>query len=124
MIPELVLIVAGATLVVFGAVRFAQGRPAASLRSSALSSSATGKAAVTIAGFAFAPDPLQAHVGAPVTFTNNDNFAHTATSDIDGLFDSKRLASGATFIHTFAKTGAFTYHCAIHNSMTGTIVVS
>ena len=77
---------------------------------------------VTIAGFAFAPATLHAHVGDTVTFTNNDAVGHTATSA--GAFDTGTIASGSTASVTLAKAGTFTYHCAIHSSMTGTIVVA
>ena len=48
--------------------------------------------------------------------------AHTVTAD-DGSFDSKSLASNATFSQTFAKAGTFAYHCAIHPGMKGTVTV-
>ena len=41
----------------------------------------------------------------------------------DGSFDSKSLASNATFSQTFAKAGTFAYHCAIHPGMKGTVTV-
>jgi plastocyanin len=34
------------------------------------------------------------------------------------------MPSGATFSFTFTKAGTFAYHCSIHSSMHGTIVVS
>jgi hypothetical protein len=46
----------------------------------------------------------------------------TVTAD-DGSFDSKPIAGGATFSQAFPKAGTYTYHCAIHSSMTGTVVV-
>jgi hypothetical protein len=42
----------------------------------------------------------------------------------DGSFDSGTLNPGASFSQTFSTAGTFTYHCAIHPRMTGTIVVS
>jgi hypothetical protein len=76
---------------------------------------------VTIAGFAFSPASVTVHVGDTVTWTNNDGVSHTATSV--GAFDTGVIASGATASATMTKAGTFTYHCAIHRSMTGTIVV-
>jgi len=49
---------------------------------------------------------------------------HTITSDTQGLFDSGSLAPGATFEHTFTAAGTYHYHCSIHPTMTGVIVVN
>ncbi len=77
---------------------------------------------VTIANFAFAPPSITVAPGQTVTWTNKDSAAHTVTDD-KGVWDSKTLAVGATFQHKFDQAGTFTYHCAIHSSMHGTIVV-
>ena len=76
---------------------------------------------VTIASFAFSPPSITVHVGDTVTWTNNDGVSHTATST--GAFDTGVIASGTTASATMTAAGTFTYHCAIHRSMTGTIVV-
>ena len=49
---------------------------------------------------------------------------HTITSDTQGAFDSGSLAPGATFEHTFTTAGTYHYHCSIHPTMTGVIVVN
>jgi plastocyanin len=84
--------------------------------------SASGDA-VKIADFNFSPDTLNVKSGTKVTFTNEDGFAHTVTAK-DKAFDSGNLDQGDTFEHTFAEAGTFEYRCAIHNSMTGKVVVS
>jgi len=61
-------------------------------------------------------------VGTEVTVTNQDGPTHTWTAD-DGSWRSGDLATGATFRHTFAAAGTFTYHCEIHASMKGTVNV-
>jgi plastocyanin len=38
-------------------------------------------------------------------------------------FTSGTLANGAAYQFTFTQPGTFTYHCTIHPSMTGTIIV-
>jgi plastocyanin len=86
------------------------------------SAAAPGPDGVTIADFAFTPGTITVKVGATVTWTNNDTAAHTVTAD-DGTFDSKSLAPGATFSHLLDKAGTYSYHCAIHSSMTATVVV-
>ena len=93
----------------------------------ASATAASGEVSVDIADFAFSPDPLDIAVDTKVTWTNKDSFAHTVTatgdaSAADAAFDSKKLDSGSSYSYTFAKAGTFTYRCAIHNSMTGTVV--
>ena len=77
---------------------------------------------VTIESFAFDPADLTVSVGDTVTWTNKDSAAHTATAD-DGSFDTASISSGNAKSVTFSTAGTFTYHCAIHASMKGRIVV-
>lgn len=82
-----------------------------------------GKTSVEIVDFNFKPEALQVKVGTKVTFTNKDSFDHTVTAK-DKSFDSGNLAKDATFEQTFDKAGTYEYLCNIHNSMTGSVVVS
>lgn len=77
---------------------------------------------ITIANFAFAPATLTVKVGTKVTWTNNDSATHTVTAD-QGAFNSPDLPTGQSYSFTFTKAGTYSYHCAIHSSMTATIVV-
>ena len=77
---------------------------------------------VTLANFAFSPATLNVQVGTTVIWTNNDSTTHTVTSE-SGVFDSGNLATNATFSYTFNSAGTFAYHCSIHTSMTGKVVV-
>src|SRR5581483_936940 len=77
---------------------------------------------ITIANFAFAPASLTVKVGTKVTWTNNDSATHTVTA-LQGAFDSGDLPTGQSFSFTFTKAGTYNYHCAIHSSMTATIIV-
>jgi plastocyanin len=75
----------------------------------------------------FAPGDLHVAPGTTVSWTNNDPFAHTITSD-DGLFDSGRIGQGETFSFTFTELGVYQYYCRPHggpglSGMSGTIVV-
>jgi plastocyanin len=78
---------------------------------------------VTIQNMAFNPQTLNIKVGTTVTWINNDTVTHDVTSDT-GLFTSGNLTNGQSYNYTFNQTGSYPYHCAIHPSMTGTIVVS
>ena len=80
---------------------------------------------VSIVNLSFSPASVSVSVGDTVTWTNNDaGIPHTVTSDTAGVFDSGTMNTGATFAKTFTTAGTFTYHCNIHPSMTGTVVVA
>jgi len=78
--------------------------------------------AVKIVNFAFSPQKVVIPVGGSVTWTNNDDVAHTATAS-DNSFDSGNLANGQSWTHVFTKAGKYSYICSYHPNMTGTIVV-
>lgn len=84
------------------------------------SPSATGAAAVMIMNNQFTPATLTVDPGTTVTWTNHDTVAHTVTRD--GAFDLMARA-GATATFTFTTPGTYSYYCAVHGGMTGTIVV-
>jgi plastocyanin len=77
---------------------------------------------VAIADFAFAPASLTITVGETVTWTNEDQAVHTATST-SGAFDSGELAQGDSYALTFTTPGTYPYLCTPHPEMTGQIVV-
>jgi len=71
----------------------------------------------------YASATLRLVVGQRVTFTNTSDAAHTVTAD-NGAFDSGNIAQGASWTVTATKAGTFTYTCAYHPHMHGTIVVT
>ena len=77
---------------------------------------------VDIQGTAFHPGELTVATGTTVTWTNQDAFTHTTTSN-DGFWDQS-LGNGETFQFTFDTPGTYAYHCSIHSSMHGTIIVT
>ena len=94
---------------------------------------ATG-ASVTISGVAYHPASLVVHPGDTVTWTNNDQIGHSVTAD-DGSFDSAQalcgpgialgcIQPGQSYSHTFVSSGTFIYHCRVHSSMHGSVVVA
>lgn len=95
------------------------GAPAAA---SAAPSAASGTSA-SIVDFGFQPTSITVKAGTTVTWKNTGAVAHTVTAD-DASFDSGHVAPGASFQHTFTTAGTYAFHCAIHRSMTGTVVVS
>jgi plastocyanin len=77
---------------------------------------------VSIISSSFSPTPLTVSVNTTVKWTNSDGIAHTVTSD-NAVWDSGNISAGGTFSFTFTAAGTFNYHCSIHSSMTGTIIV-
>ena len=77
---------------------------------------------VEIRDFLFAPEAVTVPVGATVTWTNRDEFAHNVVAD-DRSWRSDDLGKDIPFTHTFDTAGTFSYYCGIHNYMTGRVVV-
>jgi len=77
--------------------------------------------------FQFKPKTIEIAAGTTVKWENCDAIEHSVTAGEPGrptgAFDSGFFAKGATFEHTFAAPGTFTYFCKRHNSMTATVVV-
>lgn len=72
----------------------------------------------------FSPNPIRITVGSTVTWNNTTGPTHTATSDT-GAWNAGNIAPGATSrAVAFPTAGTFPYHCAIHPSMTGSVIVS
>jgi len=112
---------------VSGILRQAAAAVASAAHGQAGSSSAPGAAgavvAAAIGNFSFAPREVSVRVGAAVEWTNKDDTPHTITSDED-LFSSPLMDTNQTFRHTFASAGRFSYHCKLHPTMTGAVVVA
>ena len=78
---------------------------------------------IEISNFAFAPAQLTVTRGTRVTWINRDSAPHQPVSDSGAVISSGVIQTGGTYSVTFNQPGTYTYHCAIHPSMTGTIVV-
>ena len=90
---------------------------------------------VTIADYSYAPDSILVSMGTPVQWTNEGSFPHTVTSDNGAFPSSVNLAGrgtdpygnptpGGTYTRTFSTAGTFPYHCGIHATMRGKVVVN
>lgn len=76
---------------------------------------------IVISNFSFQPGTLTIKVGTEITFKNEDSVTHTVTSN---SFDSGDINPGASLKHVFSESGTFDYHCSIHPTMTGQIIVT
>jgi plastocyanin len=77
---------------------------------------------VSIQDFNFSPASITVKPGTTVTWINQGQANHTVTHN-GGAFDSGTLHPGQSYSHKFNKAGSYDYHCEIHSSMRGTIVV-
>lgn len=87
----------------------------------ATAATADSSAGLTIAGNAFSPQELTAPAGT-IEITNEDGVTHTVTAD-DGEFDVS-VDGGANASITVDTPGSYPFHCNIHSSMTGTLVIA
>jgi plastocyanin len=79
---------------------------------------------VVISDYKFVPRTLTVSVGTTVTWVNHDMARHTVTRHAsEEPFDSGLLGNQQVFSHTFTTAGTYTYICAPHSGMQGTIVV-
>jgi plastocyanin len=91
-------------------------------------SATTTSMKISIKNFQFYPPTFSVAPGATITVTNHDSLAHTLTalpgSTPLGTFDSGNIAPGKSVTVTAPdKPGSYAFYCAIHNYMTGTLVV-
>ncbi|MFI5265305.1 MAG: cupredoxin family copper-binding protein [Candidatus Levyibacteriota bacterium] len=96
--------------------------PSVNQQTSPSSSVPAAKNSVQISNFSFSPAILTVKVGDTVTWTNQDSAGHSATAD-DKSFDTGIMDQGKSGTVTFNKAGTYAYHCSIHPSMHGTIIV-
>ncbi|MDQ4006463.1 MAG: cupredoxin domain-containing protein [Actinomycetota bacterium] len=81
---------------------------------------APGTASVKVGDDFFSPKTVSVRAGGTVTWTNNGKNPHTVTGS---GFDSGMMTGGQKFTKTFAKAGTYSYECAYHSGMTGTLKV-
>jgi plastocyanin len=87
-----------------------------------VSAAQAAKIQVTIDNFSFTPQQITVKAGDTVTWANHDDIPHTVTSTTKA-FNSKALDTDDNFAFTFTTPGSFSYFCALHPHMTGSIVV-
>lgn len=79
---------------------------------------------IIISNFAFSPQTLTVKPGSVITVTNNDSATHTVTSDDNTSFNISSISQGSSATFTApTKPGTYAFHCAIHRTMTGTLIV-
>lgn len=113
-------------LVVYGAIYYfviaKQGGYSPAAQQTPQSAAPAAANTVQISNFNFSPATVTVKAGDTVTWTNNDSVEHSATAD-DSSFDTGLIGPGKSGTFTFAKAGTYTYHCQVHPTMKGTIIV-
>ena len=102
----------------------AAGTSAAPTSTTTTVAKASGTADIVAVDFAFKPQNIEVTAGTKVTWTNNDTTTHQIVSKGDPFPGDGTIDVGATYSVTFDQPGTYDYFCGIHNSMTGSIVVS
>jgi len=71
----------------------------------------------------FSPSPATVTAGQSVSWKNNDSTVHRMVQDTPGFATADVSAGQSSASVTLTTRGTLAYHCSIHPSMTGTIVV-
>ena len=80
---------------------------------------------VTIATYAYSPNPLSINAGDIVTWTNTDSVGHDITvASGPTTFQSPLLSKGQSWSYTFTSSGTYAYICSIHPDMKATVSVA
>ena len=76
---------------------------------------------VVIESFKYEPGAMTVRRGDTVVWVNKDLLPHTVTAR--GRFDSRIIAAGASWKYVAREKGTFSYLCALHPNMRGTLIV-
>lgn len=90
------------------------------------SDNAAATTEVAVKDFVFAPEAIRVKAGDTVTWTNEDAFDHSVRIDkldLDGA-NFGPMTQPVSFTHQFTEAGTYEYVCGVHNSMTGTVIVT
>jgi plastocyanin len=75
---------------------------------------------ISVINYAFAPAVLNVAKGDTVVWINQDPVTHKIAG---GALNGPAMSTGQSYSFVFNTPGTFEYHCAIHPSMKGTIIV-
>src|SRR5665213_3935653 len=103
------LVLAIAVLAVLSAAASVSPNPLGAAAEAAM----PGKATIRIANFDFGPATITVPASTSVTWTNNDDDAHSVVAD-NKAFRSAPLDTGESYSFTFATPGTYAYHCGLH----------
>ena len=121
------MLIAGFLIILFAvsgcSAQKTQAQPTASQSAGDSESDSVIKKDIEISGFVFNPNTLTISSGTSVVWANMDSAAHTIVSDTGDEINSDSISKGKTYVHIFNASGIYDYHCGIHPSMKGKIIV-
>jgi len=115
-----ILLVPMALLLTLTSVSLASGHPAGSATSHSVD--AKGKPKIKILSFTFTV-PAKVRAGATIKIVNKDSFLHSVTSDDGTSFNVDAPGSKTVTFKAPTTPGSYPFHCRIHPSMKGTLIV-
>lgn len=92
-------------------------------RSAASVAARSGRVTIRIKDFRYHPASVTVTTGTTITFIDEDNVEHTATSIAEGVFETGALHKGQSASFTLRRPGTYPYHCSFHEFMHGVIKV-
>jgi plastocyanin len=117
------LLVSAFLIIALGGCGSSSDSSSSETTSSGASSGASTSGKIDISNFEFVPKDVTVKAGTPVTWTNQDSAAHTATATgPGGGFDTGTLEQGDSKT-VKVKSGTYHYICGIHPFMKATLVV-
>lgn len=72
----------------------------------------------------FSPGILIVATGSSITFINGTSVEHSIVSDDSSTILSGAILPGTTFFYKKDTVGNFNYHCGVHPSARGTLILS
>lgn len=105
------------------ALMLSAAAPTAAMAANATATASAKPVTVDIRNFAFAPQTLTVHAGTRVVWTNRDEEPHLVMSAGHQFASSRALDTSDSYAVTFDHPGTYTYYCAIHPMMVGTVIV-
>lgn len=113
-----------ALTIALGACAGGDAKKAAS--SSGTDPKATATTSVAVKDFVFDAKTITVKKGATVTWTNEDEFDHSVHIDSLDVIGPNfgPMTMPTTYAYQFTEAGTFPYLCGVHNSMTGTVIVT
>ena len=88
--------------------------------------SAVSTNAVSIKNYMFSPMTIRVKAGTTVTWTNDDGVHHNVVADqmSSSAPNGQLIGQDEKYSFTFTKPGTYTFHCAPHPYMHGTVIVT